>query len=90
MRKCEKCNRELGSSDIIYWRCPICGKVFSINFGKLKSLRKQKQGNPGCSLVKCPECGISLDDGNEVLAYKCAECGSIMRGNFFVSSAEQN
>ena len=78
---CTKCGRKMIDNDLIYWKCTQCGKVFNANFGKLKNLWKQKQIHPGQTLLKCPGCGYGIDDGNEILAYKCPDCGSAERGN---------
>ena len=85
---CTKCGRKMIDNDLIYWKCTQCGKVFNANFGKLKNLWKQKQTHPGQALLKCPGCGYGIDDGNEILAYKCPDCGVADRGNLekFVNS----
>lgn len=81
MRTCIKCGRELADNDLIYWKCTKCGKVFNASLAKLKNLWKQKQERSGQALLKCPECGYGIDDGNEMLAYKCPGCGNADRGN---------
>lgn len=81
MGTCSKCGRQLTDNDLIYWKCPKCGKVFNASFLKLKNLQKQKQARHGQSLLKCPGCGYGIDDGNERMIYKCAGCGSTTGGN---------
>lgn len=81
MGTCTKCGRELADKDLIYWKCPGCGKVFTASLAKLKNLWKQKQVKSGQALLKCPGCGYGIDDGNEMLAYKCPGCGAARRGN---------
>lgn len=81
MGTCTKCGRELADNDLIYWKCPDCGKVFNASLAKLKNLWNQKQARSGQALLKCPGCGVLLDNGNEMLAYKCPGCGAVGREN---------
>ncbi len=41
-------------------------------------------------MAECPGCGVLLDDGNEMLAYKYVECGIFTEGNveYFATEKE--
>lgn len=83
MKECNRCNSVISDSDMMAWKCVECGKVFKVKLSKLENLKRQKNKpeNAGKTLLKCPACGIGIDDENEKIACKCSSCGNVMRGN---------
>lgn len=68
------------STDLFGWRCNSCKKVYKVSLKNIQSFAEKKQSGITGSLLKCKECGASLDDGSETIAWKCA-CGNVMTGN---------
>lgn len=82
MDKCGKCGNIISDKNAMAWKCMECGKAFKVNLSKLKKLQllKDKPENIGKMLLKCPECGKEIDNGNEKIACKCSACGNVMIG----------
>lgn len=82
MDKCSKCGNIISDIDIMAWKCMECGKAFKVNLSKLKKIQmlKNKSENIGKMLLKCPNCGKGIDNGNEKIACKCSACGNVMIG----------
>ena len=83
MNQCPNCDIPLSDNDIIIWKCQKCGKEHRIKFSKIIEIykTKYKSGNSGKTVLRCRECGIGMDDGNEKLMFKCKECGEVIKGN---------
>lgn len=83
MNQCPNCGIPLSDNDIIIWKCQKCGKEHRIKFSKIIEIykTKYKSGNSGKTVLRCRECGIGMDDGNEKLMFKCKECGEVIKGN---------
>lgn len=82
MDKCSKCGNIISDIDIMAWKCMECGKAFKVNLSKLKKIQmlKNKSENIGKMLLKCPNCGKGINNGNEKIACKCSACGNVMIG----------
>lgn len=91
MIRCEKCGTALQDKDTVFWKCAECDKTFKIEFLKLKEIGRQKR-NQDKSLLKCPSCGKTLDNGNEQIFRKCSSCENIIKGNleFFTYGNVEN
>lgn len=89
MDKCTKCGTAITGSVSFLWRCTECGKSFSVDMGKLKKVKKCKEENPGRSLLKCPSCGSSMDNGSERIGCKCPGCNNMMIGNLDYFAGEE-
>lgn len=87
MNRCGNCGEVFKDTDIFYWKCKSCSKVFKLNYLKLKNINTKKEQMGNRSLTKCPSCSSVLDDGTEKIAYKCRACGHTVQGNLksFVS-----
>ena len=92
MKKCSKCGWVISDNDKMAWKCTECGKAFRVNLSKLKKLYalKNKPENSGKSLLKCSACGKGIDNGNEMIAFKCSACGNIMSGSLGDFTAVDN
>lgn len=89
MNQCPNCGTDITNDDFIIWKCQECSKRYKIKMSKIRSIGKQKDNpeNNENFILKCRECGTSIDNGNENLSFKCKECGKIFNGNieFFTS-----
>ena len=76
--KCSKCGSLPKESDQLAWRCNSCKKVYRVSLKNIQGFAEKKQAGMTGSLLKCKECGASLDDGNETIAWKCS-CGNVQK-----------
>lgn len=81
--KCSNCGNIISDDAPLVWKCTSCNKAFKVSLSKLKKIyiQKSKPEYVGRMLLKCPTCGMGMDDGNEKIAYKCPVCENVMTGN---------
>ena len=81
--KCSNCGKLISDDEHLVWKCTSCNKAFKVSLLKLKKMymQKSKPEYAGRMLLKCPTCGIGMDDGNEKIAYKCPVCENVITGN---------
>lgn len=81
--KCSNCGNSISDDDHLVWKCTSCNKAFKVSLSKLRKMciQKNKPEYVGRMLLKCPICGMGMDDGNEKIAYKCPVCENVMTGN---------
>lgn len=77
--KCSKCGNEPKEVDKFAWKCTSCGKAYGVKLPYLQKLQEKKNSSGATSLLKCKECGESLDNGNEKIFWKCS-CGNVQSG----------
>lgn len=77
--KCSKCGNIPQKSDQFAWRCNACKKVYGVSLKNIQSFAEKKGSDITETLLKCKECGASLDDGNETIVWKCS-CGNLQKG----------
>lgn len=78
--KCSKCFIELGPEEDLNWECNSCHQVCRANLTMLEQIQEQKDRGYTDSMVKCPFCGASLDDGEEKIHWVCSQCGEKTTG----------
>ena len=83
MNQCTNCGAAIADDDVIIWKCQECGKKYKIKMSKIQEMQKLKNRpeNAVKSILRCRECGIDMNNGNEDLSFKCKECGKVIRGN---------
>ena len=83
MNHCTNCGATIAADDLVIWKCSECGKKYKIKMSKIQEMQKLKNRpeNAVKSILRCRECGIDMDNGNEDLSFKCKECGKVIRGN---------
>lgn len=81
--KCSNCGKLISDDEHLVWKCTSCNKAFKVSLLKLKKMymQKSKPEYAGRMLLKCPTCGIGMDDGNEKIAYKCPVCENVITGD---------
>lgn len=83
MNQCTNCGAAITDDDLIIWKCQECGKKYKIKMSKVRQMQilKNKTENTGKSILRCRECGIEMDNGNEDLSFKCRKCVEVISGN---------
>jgi hypothetical protein len=66
----------LSITDKIAWKCTSCGKAYRVKLSYLQKIQEKKNSNGAASLLRCKECGVPLDNGNEKIFWKCS-CGNV-------------
>lgn len=79
--KCPECGTNLNDDCTVVWKCRECGKAFKASLSKLYKIQEHKHKIIGKNVLKCSECGHTLDDGNEDITCKCLTCGNVIVGN---------
>lgn len=90
MNHCTNCGATIADDDLIIWKCSECGKKYKIKISKIRKMQllKDKPENAGKFILKCRECGIEMDTGNEKMFYKCKKCGEVLKGNLEYFASE--
>ena len=83
INQCIKCGAAITDNDLVIWKCQECGKKYKIKVSKIQEMQilKNRPENAGNPILRCRECGIEMDNGNEDLSFKCKECGKVIRGD---------
>ena len=79
MMECNKCGHKPSETDKIVWKCNSCGKAYGIKLSFLQKLHEKKDSLSAANLLKCKECGKPLDNGTEIILWKCS-CGTVQKG----------
>lgn len=72
----EEFKEYLSITDKIAWKCTSCGKAYRVKLSYLQKIQEKKNSNGAASLLRCKECGVPLDNGNEKIFWKCS-CGNV-------------
>lgn len=78
MMNCSKCGNEPQETDMFGWKCTSCDKVYSAKLSYLRTIQERKKSG-NSPLMKCKECGEPLDNGEEMIIWKCS-CGNAQIG----------